>query len=100
MNDKDDMRILRGIYFFYTKLIVPSLALSILIAYFRPAGVDWKTGIGISLIFLLPVFHYFSYELRSPQEYYFYHNLGLSRLILWLSTIIIGLIFGLALILI
>lgn len=94
------MRILQGIYIFYAKLVVPSLALSILITYFRPNGLVWNVGLGISFIFLLPVFHYFSYELRSPQEYYFYHNLGLSKLVLWLSTIMIGLIFGLTFILI
>lgn len=89
------MRILYGLCFFYQKLIVPSLVISFVLSFFMMKRVDLYAGIGISFIFLTPVFHYFIYEIRNPNEYYFYYNLGLSKLLLWTNTIIISLIVGL-----
>lgn len=56
-------------------------------------------GVGFSFVFLTPVFHYLTYEIRNPNEYFFYYNLGLSKLILWTSTLVISLIIGLIIIL-
>lgn len=43
------------------------------------------------LVLSLPI-HYLEYERRHPQEYYYYHNVGLSKRQLWLSTVILSLL--------
>ncbi|MNK04923.1 hypothetical protein D3C87_227960 [compost metagenome] len=93
------MRILYGLCFFYQKLIIPSLVISIVLSFLMMKVIDLYVGIGISFIFLTPVFHYLIYEIRNPNEYYFYHNLGLNKLVLWTNTLIISLIVGLLFIL-
>lgn len=94
------MHIARGLFFFYKKITLPALLLSILLSLFGMDFMNLSSGVGISFMFLLPLFHFLSYEIRYANEYYFYHNLGLSRLILWIYTILIGFIVGLMLILI
>jgi hypothetical protein len=36
------------------------------------------------------LFHYYIYEKRNSNEYYFYFNLGLSKYVLWGSTLILS----------
>ncbi|WP_158800324.1 hypothetical protein [Pedobacter sp. L105] len=93
-------RIVHGLWFFYQKLIVPSLALAIFISFFTMKIVELHAGIGISFIFLAPVFHYATYEVKHPNEYYFYYNLGLSKAVLWVNTIITSIVIGFILIII
>lgn len=93
------MRILKGLWFFYQKLIIPSLVLSILLSLLIMKLPDFFIGIGISFIFFTPTIHFFIYEVNNPNEYYFYYNLGLSRLNLWLITIVISIISGVILML-
>jgi hypothetical protein len=38
-------------------------------------------------MFLAPLWHYYTYEIRSKAEYVFYFNLGFTRLRLWLATL-------------
>ena len=94
------MRLIRGLWFFYQKLIVPSLALAILLSLFTMEFIEIHTGIGIAFIFLTPIFHYATYEVNRPNEYYFYYNLGLSKAVLWANTIITSSIIGFILIII
>lgn len=98
------MRIFFCIWVFYKKLILPTVVVSALFGLILypntetiSSSMKWS---GISCIFLTPVFHYFIYEIRNPNEYYFYYNMGLSKLVLWISTTILGLILGLLIILI
>lgn len=91
------MQILKGIWFFYQKLLIPSLAVSILISWVAMSCADFYAGLGISFIFLTPAFHYYIYELRNPNEYYFYYNLGLGKVNLWICTILLSTIVGLIL---
>lgn len=53
---------------------------------------------GLTYMVSAPIMHYFSYEVRNPNEYYFYNNLGFSRSFLWIftvgSAVIVGLIFS------
>lgn len=88
------MRIIHGLYFFYKKLILPAVGLSIFLSLMTMPFAALSTGIGISFIFLLPCFQYLVYELRNPAEYFFYYNLGLSKGWLWLITIGISLLAG------
>jgi hypothetical protein len=94
------MRIIIGSWLFYRKLIVPSLVLSVFLSFLQLGFMDIYAGIGISYIILVPFFHFFTYEVTHPEEYYFYYNLGLSKVVLWMNTIITSLIIGLILIII
>jgi hypothetical protein len=66
------------------------------------AGIDafmFKIA-GLSVILFGLFFHYIIYEVRNPNEYYFYYNIGLGRTALWISTLIINATIALILILI
>jgi hypothetical protein len=93
------MGIVRGLWFFYKKLILAAFLFSVFLAVVNSRHIEFFMGVGFSFIFLMPMFHYLSYEVNSPGEYYFYYNLGLSRLVLWLCTIAMSLIIGLSIIL-
>jgi len=92
------MRFLTGLWFFYLRLLLPALILSGILGAYAPAEIlNFSAGAGLSFLFVLPMFHYFIYEINNPQEYYFYHNLGLSKVFLWTFTIISSSIFSLIL---
>lgn len=81
------MRILLGLVFFLQKIIISSILFSTLLSAVVLPFQGLFKGIGIAFIFLTPFFHYFLYEVRTPNEYYFYYNLGLSKGFLWGCTI-------------
>ena len=87
------MSIIKGVWFFYKKLIVPSTAFSVAIGMFAAtiSEASILQTIGISYFTIsLPVLFYV-YEIRNPNEYYFYYNLGLSKPMLWASTALLSL---------
>lgn len=104
------MRITISIWIFYKKLIIPTLITSIVMGALGPIvmgtldkGLNYAflvQNIGMLYIVLTPLFQYFIYEINNPGEYYFYYNMGLSKLHLWIATFLIGLIIGLTLIVI
>lgn len=49
--------------------------------------------IGISYFIFSIFFHFFLYEIRNPDDYYFYYNFGFSKAFLWSVTIIYGFMF-------
>jgi hypothetical protein len=83
------MRILKAIWIFYRKLILPTLILAGLLGFigFGITGEFSFKTIGISYFIIGLLFHYFIYEIRNFNEYYFYYNVGLSRLNLWIITV-------------
>jgi hypothetical protein len=88
------MRIVICILIFYRKLILPSLAVAIALAYLGYSGTgrfSWGT-VGIGYILITLIFQYFIYEIRNPNDYYFYHNIGLSKYLLWGTTLILSLL--------
>lgn len=90
------MRPLRCLFIFHRKLFFPALVVSLLlglIGFPLIQSFSFK-GVGISYMLFTPLFHYFIYEVRNPNEYYFYHNLGLSRVNLWISTFVVSLFIG------
>ena len=102
MNEKDwGMRLVRSVWVFYQKLIAPTLLLSLLFGLIGLGltGEFLLETVGIPYILLGSLFHYFIYEMINSQEYYFYYNMGLSRRMLWLTTIILNLTVGMVLIL-
>ncbi len=90
---------IRAYWEFYKKLIVPSLALSVLFGLYNMYmnGSFLVTSIGLAYIFVPLLMHYFTYEIKNRNEYYFYHNLGLDRISLWISTFIISLVIAILL---
>jgi hypothetical protein len=91
------MRILNGLSFFYQKLILAPLILSVILSLLLMPRAYFFTGTGIAFIILFPAFHYFTYEIRKPHEYFFYYNLGLSKPVLWTVTISAGFLIGILL---
>lgn len=94
------MRILTGLCFFYQKIIIPSLIFSVILPLLFQQYTGFFTGAGISFMILLPTMHYLTYEIRKSGEYFFYYNLGLSKLMLWITTISSGAILGISLMLV
>ena len=79
----------RTLWFFQKRIAPPALFISALLGLLLFKSF-WATG----LIFLAmgPFWHYFIYEVQYKQEYYFYFNLGFTRLSLWVSTLILSVI--------
>ncbi|PTT36774.1 hypothetical protein DBR28_10610 [Chryseobacterium sp. HMWF028] len=73
------------LWIFYKKILLPALLFSLLISFWLPFRTQ---TFGLSFLLTAPVLHYFIYELRFKNEYYFYANAGLSRTFLWAGTIV------------
>ena len=88
------MRILFCILIFYKKLILPSVAVATALSYLeytRTGKIPWSFFVVCYLVMTL-FFHYLIYEKINPNDYYFYHNMGLSKLVLWGTTFFLSLI--------
>jgi len=77
------------LWIFYKKLLIPAVLFSLLMAF--QIGFSFES-FGLFFILLFPLIHYFIYELRFKNEYFFYANFGFSRLFLWIITLSFGLI--------
>lgn len=74
---------------FYIKLLVPGVIFSLLVSFWS----NFTLGnFGLCFLLILPTMHYFIYELRLKNEYYFYANFGFSKVFLWSVTLFISLI--------
>ena len=94
------MRLTLVILLFYKRLIIPSLLFSIIfgsLSYLNPYQFSLKHAIGLAYIFMSPFMHYLIYDVINKNEYYFYYNLGLSRLTLWIASLTISLLIGIIL---
>ncbi len=83
------MRTLRNILLFQRDILLISYSISIsigLLVRFEPML------IGLNFMLIAPISHFFLYEIRNKNYYYYFYNLGLSKTILWCSTFIIGII--------
>lgn len=83
------MRLLKTLIVFQRRILLPAFLVSVptgLLFFNKP----W--GIGLVLLFLAPIWHYYTYEIRSKNEYIFYFNLGFTRFGLWISTFGTGLL--------
>ena len=95
------MQLLKAIYFFYRKLFVPLLVLSLLAGFGSPGpGLFKFSAAGGVFIFFTPLLLLAIYELRRPEEYFFYFNLGLSKSVLWIASCAISLVIGLGLLIV
>ncbi|MEJ5995829.1 hypothetical protein WG904_15475 [Pedobacter sp. Du54] len=89
-----------ALWLFYKKLILPSLVLSILLAFLGATPIKFSFGVGIAYMFLTPALHLLFYDMSRPNEYYFYANLGISKFNLWVNTVVVSLAIGLILMMI
>lgn len=76
---------------FYKKTVLPAFGTALLVSapQFVIEGRLVPKIIGVFWIFFIPVFHFVYYEMRKSETYYFYYNLGWSRLHLWIGCIVI-----------
>jgi len=89
------MRIFCQLLNFYRKLIVPSFMSSLAIALFGyMSEFPFTETFGQSYIFISLLFHFFIYEIMNPNEYYFYYNIGISKVILYATTVLFSFIIG------
>lgn len=91
---------IKATFVFYRKFIFSLLFSSIVIGGITGAFLDNLSitdSIGISYLFLFPIFQYYYYhfEIKFGNEYYFYFNLGLSRGKLWFSSFLYSLVISL-----
>ncbi len=95
------MRIFHGFIIFYGKIIVPSLFLSLVLGLTGNFlfGSSLLKGASIAYLFGSLLIHYLIYELGRSNEYYFYYNMGLSKLVLWGFTLTIGFVINVIIIL-
>lgn len=88
------MRILHTLWFFNKKILLLSFVISPLLPLLSIWPISYTTAVGTAFMFVLPLVHYLNYELHIPAEYYFYFNLGLTKKILWINTVLISVIIG------
>lgn len=74
------LRILR---IFYLKLLIPAVLFSVLMDLQLGFTLE---GFGLCFLVFFPVLHFFIYDIRLKDEYYFYANFGFSKLLLWILT--------------
>lgn len=93
------MQIIKSAFLFYQKLLIPALIFCGAFALFGYAstGEFSPESIAISYVLISILLHFFVYELKDNNEYYFYYNLGLSRLVLWAITLLMSLSIGITL---
>jgi hypothetical protein len=78
---------------FQRKLVFPTFCVSLgigIAGYFMIWSTPIISGTGYGYFLAGPMVHYYVYELRHPNEYYFYFNGGLSKLVLYASTIAVN----------
>ncbi|MBB4805995.1 hypothetical protein HNP38_001267 [Chryseobacterium defluvii] len=83
------MKNLTILQIFYGKLLIPTVLFSLLIISLT--GFSYQ-NFGLCFFLIFPLLHYFVYEVRLKNEYYFYANFGFSKRLLWISTLVISLI--------
>ncbi|HEX6222765.1 MAG TPA: hypothetical protein VFZ52_00045 [Chryseolinea sp.] len=82
---------------FQRKLVIPTFCLAVgigIAGYFMVWSTPIDQGTGFGYFLAGPITHYFIYELRNENEYYFYFNKGLSKTILYCSTCTLNILIG------
>ncbi len=85
---------IRAFLLFHSSLFGASLAISIFIGlYYMWKSQEFSiTTIGFAYLFTPLLMQYFIYELRNKGVYYFYYNLGINKVQLWTSTIVLNIV--------
>lgn len=80
---------LKNILLFHKKTFFISYFISIVIGFLLGGK---PISFGLSFLFIAPMVQYFYYEIKNKNQYYYYYNLGISKIMLWISTIVIGIV--------
>jgi hypothetical protein len=71
-------------------MLLPTFCVALAIGvagYFMIWSTPIVLGTGFGYFLAGPMVHYYLYELRHPNEYYFYFNAGLSKILLCSTTL-------------
>jgi hypothetical protein len=82
---------------FQQKLILATFCVAVAIGiagYFMLWSTPIIKGTGYAYFLAGPMVQYYLYDLRNPNEYYFYSNAGLSKTFLYLTTAGLNLFIG------
>lgn len=91
------MNRLRAVFLFHKSFIIPSVILTIFLGLYswfindEFAIQSFGFGYMVTPLFM----QFFKFEFRNKGLYYFYFNLGISRIDLWVSNIVFSLTGGL-----
>lgn len=80
------MRILKNILLFQKRIFFKAYILSVIAGSLFGGK---PILVAVYLFFVAPFIHYSVYDLMDKQKYYYYYNLGLSKVVLWASTMVI-----------
>jgi len=80
---------IRVLWIFYYKLLFPAVLFSLLVCFLSGFSIG---NFGLCFLLILPLLHFFIYEIRLKGEYFFYANFGFSRIFLWVFTLSLSLI--------
>jgi hypothetical protein len=92
------MRPIISTIIFYKRLVIPALIVSAAFGFLgmiTPGGNFSLKTVGFSYFLNSLLFHYLIYEIRHPEEYYFYYNLGFNKLMLWGINLVISFVLSL-----
>lgn len=90
------MRQLQVLLLFYRKIVIPPFWIGLLplLGAYKYEQEIIPEILGISLLLFIPAFHFMHYEVRKPDTYYFYYNMGWSKLHLWIGTFCLSFLFA------
>ena len=89
------MHIIKAFWIFYYRILIPSAFASGVVAMLLGSFSRYSYSFGISYLFTSALFHYVIYELMNSHEYYAYYNIGLSKITLWLLSLVVSASIGL-----
>lgn len=78
-----------NILLFQKKIFFLSIFIALCLSYLEVGNMK---HIGFYYLFIAPAVHFFAYEIINEQQYYYFFNLGLSKIYLWVSTVLISII--------
>ena len=82
---------------FQQKLVLPTFCLAVgigLAGYLMVWSTPIVQGTGFGYFLAGPLIQYFIYDARNENEYYFYFNMGLSKIVLYTFTVMLNLVLG------
>ena len=93
------MQKIRAFWHFYLKVFIPCMAFAVIAGLFVSGINETRTLslIAVSYFLFSPFFQYMIYDFRKRNEYFFYQNIGLSKLFLWVSSMSVSFIIHLSL---
>jgi len=81
------------LWIFYRKLIIPAVLFSFLILFLSQFNIE---NFGLCFFLIFPLLHFYIYDIRLKDEYFFYANFGFSKWFLWGITLSLSLIIKIA----